>query len=103
MTLDGTTFLAIVLMGLVTYLTRIAGLIIARRFRLDGRAKAALDALPVSVLAAVIAPTLMTSSVAESLAGVVTIVAAFRLPLLGTVVVGVVAVVVLRLALGFSR
>jgi branched chain amino acid efflux pump len=100
MRLAGTTLLAIVLMGLVTYLTRIAGLFIAERFRLEGRAKAAFDAIPVSVLTAVIAPTLLTSTVAESLAGVVTILAALRLPLLGTVIVGVAAVVALRLALG---
>jgi uncharacterized membrane protein len=48
----------------------------------------------------VFAPTLLTSGLAESFAGVVTILAAFRLPLLGTVVVGVTAVVLLRLALG---
>jgi len=100
MRLDGTTVLAIVLMGLVTYLTRIAGLFIAGRLSIEGRAKAAFDAIPVAVLTAVIAPTLLTSSVAESLAGVVTILAAFRLPLLGTVAVGVAAVVVLRLAFG---
>jgi uncharacterized membrane protein len=100
MRLDGTTVLAIVLMGFVTYLTRIAGLFISERFRFEGRAKAAFDALPVSVLTAVIAPTLLTSSVAESLAGVFTILAALRLPLLATVVVGVAAVVVLRLAFG---
>jgi uncharacterized membrane protein len=100
MSLDRMSVLAIVLMGLATYLTRIAGLFIAGRFRLAGRTKAAFDAIPVSVLTAVIAPTLLTTGVAESLAGVVTILAAFRLPLLGTVAVGVVAVVILRLAFG---
>ena len=100
MSLDGTTLLTIVLMALATYLTRIAGLFIAGRFRLEGRARAAFDAIPISVLTAVIAPTLLTSSLAESFAGVVTILAAFRLPLLGTVTVGVTAVVLLRLALG---
>jgi len=100
MSLDGTTVLTIVLMGLVTYLTRIAGLFVAGRLSLRGRTKAAFDAIPMSVLTAVIAPTLLTSSVADSLAGIVTILAAFRLPLLGTVVVGVAAVVVLRLAFG---
>ena len=100
MRLDGTTVLAIILMGLVTYLTRIAGLFIAGRFRLEGRAKVAFDAIPVSVLTAVIAPTLLTSSVAESLAGIVTIVAAFRLSLLATVAVGVAAVVLFRLFFG---
>ena len=100
MSLDGTTLLTIVLMGLATYLTRIAGLFIAGRFRLEGQARAAFDAIPISVLTAVIAPTLLTSSLAESFAGVITILAAFRLPLLGTVTVGVTAVVLLRLALG---
>jgi uncharacterized membrane protein len=100
MRLDGTTVLTIVLMGLVTYLTRIAGLFIAGRLSLEGRAKAAFDAIPVSVLTAVIAPTLLTSSVPETLAGVVTILAAFRLPLLGTVAVGVASVILLRLGLG---
>jgi len=100
MRLDGTAVLAIALMGLVTYLTRIAGLFIAQRLSLEGRARAAFDAIPVSVLTAVIAPTLLTSSVPETLAGIVTIFAAFRLPLLGTVAVGVAAVVVLRFAFG---
>jgi uncharacterized membrane protein len=100
MRLDGTTVLTIVVMGLVTYLTRIAGLFIAGRLSLEGRAKAAFDAIPVSVLTAVIAPTLLTSSVPETLAGVVTILAAFRLPLLGTVAVGVASVILLRLGLG---
>ena len=100
MRLDATTVLTILMMGLVTYLTRIAGLFIAGRFRLEGRARSAFDAIPVSVLTAVIAPTLLTSSVAESLAGAVTVLAAFRLPLLGTVILGVTAIVFLRLAMG---
>jgi uncharacterized membrane protein len=100
MSLDGTTVLAIALMGLATYLTRVAGLLIGGRVWLAGRARAAFDAIPVSVLVAVIAPTLLTSSVAESLAGAVTILAAMRLPLLGTVAVGIAAVVLLRLTLG---
>ena len=100
MRLDTTTVLTIVLMGVVTYLTRIAGLVIAGRFALEGRAKAAFDALPVSVLTAVIAPMLLMSSVADSIAGAVTVVAAFRLPMLGTVIVGVAAAIVLRLVFG---
>lgn len=99
MTLDGANVLAIVLMGLVTYFTRLAGLFVAGRSTLAGRRKAALDAIPIALLTAVIAPTLLTSGVAESLAGVVTILAAFRLPLLATVAIGVTAVVLLRLAL----
>ena len=47
-----------------------------------------------------IAPTLLATGPAESLAGLVTILAAFRLPLLGTVLVGVAAIVSARLLLG---
>jgi len=100
MTLDGTTLLAIALMGVVTYLTRIAGLLVAGRTRLEGRTRAAFGAVPVAVLTAVIAPTLLSSSVPESLAGIVTIAAAFRLPQLAAVIVGVAAVVLLRRAFG---
>jgi uncharacterized membrane protein len=100
MKLHGVTVLTIVLMGLVTYVLRIAGLFLAGRFRLEGRTKAAFDAIPPAVLTAVIAPALLATGPAESLAGAVTILAAFRLPLLGTVAVGVVSVVLLRFLFG---
>jgi uncharacterized membrane protein len=48
------------------------------------------------VLVSVIAPTALTTGWAEAIAAAITAVAAFRLPLLGTVAVGVVLVVVLR-------
>ena len=96
MTLDTTTLLAILAMAVVTYITRIAGLFVADRLVLTGRAKAAFDAIPPAVLVAVIAPTALTTGWAEAIAAAVTAVAAFRLPLLATVAVGVASVVVLR-------
>ena len=45
---------------------------------------------------AVIAPTALTTGWAEAIAAGITAVAAFRLPLLGTIAVGVISVVVLR-------
>jgi uncharacterized membrane protein len=96
MSLDTTTLLAIVAMTVVTYLTRIAGLFVADRLVLTGRAKAAFDAIPPAVLVSVIAPTALTTGWAEAIAAAITAVAAFRLPLLATIVVGVVSVVVLR-------
>jgi uncharacterized membrane protein len=95
-TVDPTTFLAILGMAIVTYLSRIAGLAVAGRLALEGRAKAAFDAIPPAVLVAVIAPTVLTSGWPEALAGVAAGVAATRLPLLATVAVGVAAVVTLR-------
>jgi len=96
MRLDAATLLAIALMALATYVTRIGGLLLADRLRLAGRGKAAFEAIPPAVLTAVIAPTLLATGPAESLAGLLTILAGFRLPLLGTVVVGVAAIVLLR-------
>jgi uncharacterized membrane protein len=96
MTLDPVILLTILLMGAVTYLTRVAGIFLAGRIALTGRAKAAFDAIPPAVLMAVIAPTVLATGLAETLAALVTAIAATRLPLLATIVVGVVAVVVLR-------
>jgi uncharacterized membrane protein len=100
MSLDPTTLLAILLMALATYLTRVAGFVLVGRLRLAGRAKAAFDAIPPAILTAVIAPSVLTGGPSEAIAGAVTILAAFRLPLLGTVLVGVAAIVVLRAILG---
>lgn len=96
MTVDTMTLAAIVAMALVTYLTRIVGFFIGDRLVLRGRAKAGFEAIPPAVLVAVIAPTALTTGWPETVAAVVTILAATRLPLLATVIVGVLAVVVLR-------
>lgn len=96
MSVDTTTLLAILAMAAVTYVTRTAGLFVADRLVLTGRAKAAFEAIPPAVLVAVIAPTALTTGWAEAIAAAITAVVAFRLPLLATVAVGVVSVVVLR-------
>ncbi len=63
----------------------------------QGRLKAALDAVPPAVLMAVIAPTVFMTSIAETLAAIVTAIAAiFRLPLLAVIFVGVASVVIFR-------
>ena len=99
MSLDTTTVLAILAMAVVTYITRIAGLFVADRLVLTGRAKAAFDAIPPAVLVAVIAPTALATGWAETIAAGITMLVAARLPLLATVVIGVVAVVALRAVL----
>jgi uncharacterized membrane protein len=99
LSLDPITLAAILAMAAVTYLTRVAGLLVADRLVLKGRAKAAFDAIPPAVLVAVIAPTALVAGWPETIAAVITAVTAVRLPVLATVVVGVVAVVVLRAVL----
>jgi uncharacterized membrane protein len=90
-------FLAIVGMALATYATRVAGLFLMRGVVVKGRLKAALDALPPAILMAVIAPTILTTGNAERIAAVLTATSAFfRLPLIVTILVGVVSIVALR-------
>ncbi|MGB7205060.1 MAG: AzlD domain-containing protein [Anderseniella sp.] len=100
MSLDPNTVLAIMAMALATYLTRVAGLWLLQLANVRGRARAALDALPAAVLMAVIAPTVLATGIAETLASIITVAAAMRLPLLASVIIGVVSVVVLRFAIG---
>ncbi len=97
---DPVVLLAIIGMGIVTYLTRIAGLVLVRFVELRGRTRAALEAVPVAVLMSVIAPTVLATGVAETAAAIVTMLAATRLPLLGVVIVGVVSAALFRMTLG---
>jgi uncharacterized membrane protein len=95
--MTGTTLLAIIGMGVATYLTRLSGFYLLRGLNLSGPMKAALDALPPAVLMAVIAPMILATGLAETIAAAITAVAAFfRLPLAVTIVVGIVSVVALR-------
>jgi uncharacterized membrane protein len=96
MRIDPITLLTILGMAGATYLTRIAGLMLADRLVLSGRAKAAFEAIPPAVLIAVIAPTALATGWPETAAAAITMVAALRLPLLATIAVGVAAVVALR-------
>jgi uncharacterized membrane protein len=96
MSLDGMSLVAIVAMAVITYATRIAGLLVAERLVLRGRARAAFDAIPPAVLVAVIAPMALATGWAETAATAVTIAAATRLPLLATIAVGVATIVLLR-------
>jgi len=57
--------------------------------------------MPAAILMSVIAPTVVATGVAETLAAVITAGAAMlRLPLIAVVIVGIVSVVGLRIVLG---
>jgi len=99
-TLASATLAAILGMALVTYATRVAGLLLRDRLALSGRGKAAFEAIPPAILVAVIAPAVLATGPAETLAAIAAALAATRLPLIGTVAVGVAAVVLMRSALG---
>lgn len=97
MSLDAHTLAAILGMAAATYLTRVLGLWLVRFVQATGRMRAALDAVPPAILMAVIAPTVLATGIAETLAAGITALAALRLPLLAAIAVGVGAVVLLRL------
>lgn len=100
MRLDPTHVAAILAMAIATYLTRIAGVLLVGRFRPVGRLKAALDALPVAILTAVITPWVIGGGPATMAAAIVTGLAAYRLPLLAAVALGVASLVLIRQAIG---
>ena len=83
MRLDPGVLSAIIAMALVTYLTRIAGYWVVRRFTLSGRIAAGLEAVPGAILIALIAPAALTTGIAESAAaGAAVAVAVLRGPML---------------------
>ncbi|PDS80051.1 AzlD domain-containing protein [Rhizobium sp. L43] len=98
MTLDLDTLIAILAMAAATVFTRISGLVLIRHVEMDERRRTAIEAIPPAVLMAVIAPTAFATGWAEALACAATAVAARRLPMLASIVVGVATVALLRAA-----
>lgn len=98
--IDAATLLAILLMALTTYLTRVMGYVGLRDRALGPRAMAVLEAAPGCVLIAVIAPSFVADRPADLIALAVTVVAAIRLPILPTVLIGIAAAGGLRHLLG---
>lgn len=96
MTLEFSTLLAILAMAAATILTRVSGLVLIQHVKLSHRARQALEAIPPAVLMAVVAPTALATGIAETVACVITALAALRLPLLAATAVGVVCVALLR-------
>ena len=86
----------ILAMAVVTYATRIVGFLLLRDRKLTPRAKSVLDAIPGAVLIAVIAPVFVSKHPADLLALAFTVIAATRLSLLFTVLVGVTAAAFFR-------
>ncbi len=94
--IDPMALLTIVLMAGVTYLTRIGGYVVLRNRVLSPRATAVMEAAPGCVLISVIAPSFVSRHPGDLRALAVTILAATRLPMLPTVLVGIAATGLLR-------
>ncbi|MBT9368478.1 AzlD domain-containing protein [Rhizobium sp. CSW-27] len=98
MTLDPATLAAILAMMAATVFTRLIGALLVSRFVLTPRVERALTAVPPAVLMAVVTPTAIATGPAETMACLVTALAALRLPLLPAAGGGVLTVAVLRAA-----
>lgn len=90
------TLAAIVAMSLATIATRFAGLIVPAGFARRGRLNAAFEAMPVAVLASIIAPTVLATGWSETVAALITLIVAWRSPLIAVVIVGVASAAGLR-------
>lgn len=93
---DPVALLAIGGMGVATYATRLAGAMLLADARPGPKLKAALDAVPVAVLTAVIAPAIAAGGPPDWIAAAITVVAALRLPLLAVFSIGLASVIALR-------
>ncbi len=100
MTVDPTVLLTIVLMASVTYLTRIGGYLVLRNRVLSPRAMAVVEAAPGCVLISVIAPSFVANNPADLAALLITLLAATRLSMLPTVLIGIASSGLLRYLLG---
>ena len=98
--IDPATVLTILLMAGVTYLTRIGGYVVLRNRTLSPRAPAVMEAAPGCVLISVIAPDFVSRNPADLAALAITVLAATRLSMLPTVVIGVASAGVLRWLMG---
>lgn len=94
--LDRSTLLTILSMAVVTYFTRAVGYIALRNRKLSPRALAMMEAAPGCVLIAVIAPYFVTDKPADLIAIGLTLLAATRLSMLPTVLIGIVVAGALR-------
>lgn len=89
--IDSLTLVTIVLMASSTYLTRLLGYVALRNRTLSPRMLALMENVPGCVLISVIAPAFVSDRPANMLALVITLFASIRLPILPTVVIGIVS------------
>lgn len=98
--IDKLTMLTIVLMASTTYMTRVLGYLVLRNRELSPRMMSVLESVPGCVLISVIAPAFVASNPANLLALVITLMAAMRLSILPTVLIGILAAGLLRHFIG---
>jgi uncharacterized membrane protein len=99
--IDGQTIIAIVLMALATYATRMGGLWLASRLPLSGRVEAWLGYIPGAILISLVAPVVISGGLVEALAALAVVAVALKTGnLLVSMLTGVGAILILRTLIG---
>lgn len=93
------SLVTILVMGLSTYLTRIAGFLLLRNRTLSPKMETLLNSIPGCVLISVIAPAFFTLQHADIVALAITLIAAWRFGLLPVVIIGISSTFLSRLLL----
>ena len=94
--IDRATLATLVLMALTTYLSRILGYLVLRNHSPGPRMMAVLESVPGCVLISVIAPAFVSDKSANLIGLAITLLAATRLSVLPTVMIGISATGVFR-------
>ena len=95
------TIIAILLMALATYATRVGGLWLASRLPLSGRVEAWLGYIPGAILVSLVAPVVVSGGLVEALAALAVVAVALKTGnLLASMLTGVGAVLILRTLIG---
>jgi len=97
--LDLWVVITILGMAGVTAATRVVGYWAISKVRVSGRLAGALDAVPGTILTAIVTPAAFSAGPAEAISALLTILLAWRFPTLVAAIGGVGCVVVLRYAL----
>lgn len=90
------TLITIILMGLTTYWTRLAGYLLLEDKKLSPRIQKVMEAAPGCVLIAVIAPHFVSGKITDIISLAIIILCSMRFGLLGTVLAGVISAGLLR-------
>jgi uncharacterized membrane protein len=98
--LDPHVLLVVILVSVVTYLTRISGYLFLRGRTLSPRLTPVLETAPGCVLITVISPDFVSSNPADLAALRIAVLAATRLPILPTVIIAVGSAAGLRYLIG---
>ena len=95
------TYLLIFLCALLTYAVRSGGYVLMRYFgTVHHRVEAGLNAVPIAVLSALVAPTVVVGQWPDAVALALVCLLALRISILPAMIIGVVALAVMRQFVG---